>query len=283
VQSNRLRSIKELTTITAFFDPSEESERRFSLHMNVSFAEERFGGGKDSNVTFKAALRNCQIVVVLPSTDGKIVPDPKTVRTSPPKTGWTITNDFHRRRTKSARGKLGIDKTGVTPEAIFEHGGATSSDETASLTETKQPFDELYGSSHDGHPSWRVSGGNEPNGRIIGSLWDLLKDPRFDLLDKRAEAAIAKAKDQNMPPNILIQVRCRREDIDIYDISHKDMQKNEQLQAASGHINRMRSAEAYLRNEFIKEGLTYGEMDDPYAEMHVCELSLTLDDCHDDE
>lgn len=65
--NNTHRSLRQLVAIAAWFRRLPGDGANFSFHANASFSEERISGGESSNVTFKLAVRKCEVVFLAPS------------------------------------------------------------------------------------------------------------------------------------------------------------------------------------------------------------------------
>ena len=80
------------------------------------------------------------------------------------------------------------------------------------------------------------------------------------------------------PPFSRIEVRCLREDIDIYDIQFKDHTEQSIFFARPGQAARIKAAEAYLKQQILLEGLRVGNMRDPYSELTICDATIPITD-----
>jgi hypothetical protein len=94
---NTHRSLRQLVALNAWFRTSTEDYRRFTLHADVCFDEERLGGGTESNVTFKLSIKKCE-VVFLPPSSGYFVVDPASVRSPKPLTPYEVKTTQHSSR-----------------------------------------------------------------------------------------------------------------------------------------------------------------------------------------
>ena len=83
------------------------------------------------------------------------------------------------------------------------------------------------------------------------------------------------------PPFSRIEVRCLREDIDIYDIELKGEEEQNRIFKRPGQQARVKAAEAYLKQQILLEGLRVGEMSDRYSELTICDATIPISDAGD--
>ena len=101
---------------------------------------------------------------------------------------------------------------------------------------------------------------------LDGRPWPSDK-PRLKLIDRRAPNFRA------LEPTVRVEVRCRREDLEITDIRFKDDARQQAFLLREGHRNRIAAAEALIRSRLLQEGLI-----DPKADLGDDFLELTLSD-----
>lgn len=271
-RNNTHRSLRQIAVIRAWFDEEEGNSKRRTLHANVAFREERLGGGPESNVYFKVALKRCEVVAVLPDGGQNIRPDPRTIKSTPPKKARTV--ERSKNTTHARRGRLGIAlKSVLNMGAEGEVSGSQEQSQSESETQTVDFFDTLHGQSRDGFPSWRVLGHES---RLEGALWDAVREPLFTIVDTRPEDIIERENERRMSPSASIQIRCLREDLDVYDIEFKDEKEAQLFSKRIGKENRLRAAEAYLKRELLNEGLLFGDLSDLYSELLLADLVVPL-------
>lgn len=134
----------------------------------------------------------------------------------------------------------------------------------------------MHGQSQDGYPCWRVLG--NANETLDGSLWDAHSEPLLVLRDNRPENVIENDKARAMEPIAALQVRCFREDLEVYDIKFKDEKDNASILQRKGSKTRLRAAEAFLKAELLKEGLIFGDLTDLYSELRLADVAVPLYD-----
>jgi hypothetical protein len=98
--------------------------------------------------------------------------------------------------------------------------------------------------------------------RILqGRPWDAVSKPRAKLVDKR------KDRTKGIPPTVRVEVRCRREDLVIDDLTVKDEKLWESIKARAGFSNRMAAAESYIRDRLEEEGFEAKNIQDAFSEL----------------
>jgi hypothetical protein len=109
----------------------------------------------------------------------------------------------------------------------------------------------------EGHYRWSVE---SRTGSILeGRPWDAMKQPRLKLVDER------KDRNKGIPPSVRVEVRCRREDLLIKDLTIKDEGLWEATKRRAGFKNRMAAAESYIRDHLSQEGLEVRNIEDIFG------------------
>ena len=273
VKDNTHRSLKRLVVIDAWFQRSTEDPRRFTLHADVSFNIERLGGGQETAVTFKVGVKQCEIVFVRP-LDGFTV-DRSTVCRQKPMGPQEVMRKKQKNASGSIRSTLSISRKpalGAGAEAEV----STRSEQSATSTHSKSLYNEQFTRSRDGHDAWSVNG-EELGGCLNGPVFDAETDPRLTLVDIRDEERRLREEANEMIPIARIEVRCLREDVDIYEVKLKDEDQEKRLFGKPGSKERLQIARGVLREALLSEGLSVGQLlDDPYAEMTICDATIPI-------
>lgn len=218
---NTHRSLRQLVALEAWFRQSPNDENRYTLHANVTFDEERLGAGDGVNLTFRLAVKKCEVVFLAPSS-GYFLVDPSSVRSPKPLKPHEV--EILKKTSTSLGGRiaLGLNKIGLPLSGDAE---AAAKQETSRSVNSKQEvsaYFELSKRSHDNHRAWSLDGRSLPDGRLWGPVWDAEQEPRLAIVDSRPGEVIQKDASMGFPPFSRIEVRCLREDINIYDIQFKD-------------------------------------------------------------
>lgn len=272
---NTHRSLRQLVAVEAWFSQSETEKNRYTLHASVSFDEERLGGGAGSNIIFKLSVKKCEVVYLAPSS-GYFVVDPSTVRSPKPLNPHTIQTSNN--SSSKMGGGLVLSLSNKTPAASGNLDASASRESTKTISSNQEvsAYHELSKKSYDGHRSWSLDGKSMPMQRLWGSVWDAHNEPRLTIVDRRPTSVIQKDIEMGFPPFSRIEVRCLREDIDIYDIQFKDEAEQNRFFKRSGQVARTKAAEAYLKQQILLEGLRVGEMSDRYSELTICDATIPI-------
>lgn len=273
VDNNRLRSIGKLAVVDGWFDQEEGSSDRYSLHLNASFRTERLGGFDGSNIRFRIELRQCEIVVVLPEKGRGFEIDPRTVARSKPTSSFKYRRVEGRKKTwrRTISGIIGSSGS----EALIGGAYDQSLSVDTELEECGEPMmlEGQHTRSEDGHPSWIVT---SPLHVLKGSLWDPHAEPRFTVIDMRPPHQVAREKDLSIAPIAIVQVRCKSEDLQIFDIQLKDFDTEGRQSLKPGHAARRKAAEAYLKYEIQSQNLMVGNIHDKFSDMTLAEYTIPL-------
>ncbi|MBL4929314.1 hypothetical protein [Fuscibacter oryzae] len=242
----------------------------------MAFTEERLGGGAEPSVIFKIAVKKCQIVFLKP-IDGFSV-DRNSVKRPKPLTEIELTNHSEEKKHRSISGTLSLGpKPNIGAEAGLSHNSDTS--KVLKSVQKMSPFSEQFTFSSEGYEAWNLNGSIRPNGRIIGPVFDHEADPRLTIVDKRSAERKARDDANAMTPVSRIEVRCLREDIDIYDIEFKDEDRQKSFINRSRNKEKLAVARQVLREAILQENLSVGNLiDDPYAEMTICDTTIPIVD-----
>ncbi|SLN21210.1 hypothetical protein PSM7751_00740 [Pseudooceanicola marinus] len=270
---NTHRSLKRLVVVDAWFQRSLEDPRRFTLYADVSFNIERLGGGKDTAVTFKVGVKQCEIVFIRPLSGFSV--DRSSVRRQKPMSPQEITLSKQRKASGGVRTKLGLSHK-PSLEAGIEGNISATSERSSTLNLSKSSYNEQFTRSREGHDAWSVNG-QELGGCLMGPVFDVRTEPRLTLIDIRNEERRSQEEANALTPTTHIEVRCLREDIDIFDIRLKDEDKEGRLLGKPGRKERVLIARGVIREALISEGLSVGHLiDDPYAEMTICDATIPI-------
>ncbi|MDB6183116.1 hypothetical protein [Paracoccus fistulariae] len=270
---NTHRSLKRLVVVDAWFRRSRDNPSRYTLHADISFNIERLSGGSASAVTFKVAVKQCEVVFIRP-LDGFSV-DRSSVRRQKPMGRQNIEQKKQKKASAGFHSKLGLSRR-PTLEAGAEADVGVSSEHSVDSKQSKSFYNEQFTRSREGHDAWTVNG-EELGGHLTGPVFDVEAEPRLTLIDIREEARRQRDEAHQLTPVTRIEIRCLREDIDIHDVKLKDEARAESFFTKPGSKERMQIARGVLREALIAEGLSVGQLlDDPYAEMTICDATIPI-------
>jgi hypothetical protein len=272
---NTHRTLRQLVAVNAWFSRSRDDAKQFTLHAQVSFDEERIGGGSGAAVTFNVSLKKCEIVF-LPPSDNYFSVIPSSVRSQKPLNPHAVQTTSTKGKKLSLRAKIGLSPKLMDGAASLDAGFSGEETTTASSTQTVSAFHELSKRSSDNHHAWSVNGKSQPKGRLWGPIWDAHEEPLLALMDRRPPNVLQRDEEMSLPPISRIEVRCLRADLDIYDIQFKDPTRHKLFGSASDQAARMKAAEAFLKQMILAEGLSVGDLSDRYSELIICDATFAI-------
>lgn len=277
-EGNTHRTLQELVSVNAWFVQDHETPTRLTLHADVSFLEQRVTGGETTEITFKVAIKRCDIIFRLPSGSEFRV-DPSTVQQPKPLDPKKVLE------TKSAKGAIsGRAQLSLKPRLDAISGELSASAEkaverTEQFEQNVDHYHEIWKKVRGGHHAWQVDGRDLADGRLAGPVLDGTKNPRLTIVDQRSEESRRRDLDHSLAPTASIVVRCYREDVDIYDVNYKNPSKQSLFERKKGKNEKLVAAVAVLKEALLKEGLVAGDIEsDPFAEMSVCDVSIEIAD-----
>lgn len=266
--TNERRALSSLFSVDAWTVKADE-DGRTSLCVDVTFSVAKMGGDGKAPVSFVLRLRRAEIVVIMPVM-GEYVVDPQTVaRLLPGKK--KVERSYKMSREGAVEAGLSIGAKGVSGKMGAE--GKVSASESVEVSSERLIRDILskHGKTHDGHYAWELVP-SKSDSVLEGPAWDATEEPRFGMVDKRSAKRKADDARNQIPPVIKVQVRCRREDLDIDDIRVADEEKQIWLSQRKQQDKRLAAAESYIRNALIEVGLMPPDLSGDYVE-------LVLADC----
>lgn len=274
---NTHRSLQGLVSVNAYFVQDVEKENRFTLHADVSFSEERLSGGPSTEITFRLAIKRCDIVFSLPN-NGPFRVDPSSVHSPRPLNPKTVLQTSNTKKGGSGRATLGLSPKGLNLGGEASAKFEKEISETTSSEQTVSHYHELWkkvGSNH----AWSVDGRELHEGRLAGPVFDHRNDPRLTIIDGRSHEARKRDEEQDMNPVAQVFVQCLREDLDVYDVEYKDPDKQDRFWRSPDRKAKLLAAREVLKVALLEEGLRVGDLvNDPFAEMRVCEVAITITD-----
>jgi len=260
--NNRKRAFAEVVSVEAWHKAFSTDNAKADLHADVVFGTARIGGEAESAVRFRLRMKRADIVVVISETEPVEVEKQSVSRDSP---------QLHAHFSKTSDRLSGIAAGANAGAKASADGVAISIQAQASArTEiTKTEKIELSGDlglmkvtqskTSDGHYRWTIEA--LVDGYLDGRPWDGANAPRLKLIDRRRDPG------RGIPPSVRVEVRCRREDIEILDLKIKDEGIWAGAKAKVGFQNRMKAAEAYIRDQLAREGLQVDNINDIFGEL----------------
>jgi len=275
--NNKRRTLHRLAVTRAWFDLVQDSNPlRYTFHMDVSFQNERLGGGEDDPVRFRIGLKKCELVVVLPRDKDALKIDPRTIASDQSPAYVTIDRKTLASAEMSGSGALDVGPAGMTGSANLAASATRARSVEATTNEVMPVLLGMRSESTDGNLSWSIERTNGPE-ILKGQFWDAKKDePRFVVVDQRPIEVREQEARTGLHATVTVEVRCKREDL---DITHIELTKPSDIKLMGLLPNRkksMKAAEAFIKHQLQKEGLSVGDIHEPFSDLVVGDLLVSL-------
>lgn len=251
---NNPRAFAEVVSIDVWRTPYAAGTAQADLHIDVGFFEGRLGADDltGSPVRFRMSLKRAEVHVI--RDQGNFIDIPassiarETVVAGRARTTTT--------QSKSIKGGAKAALTGGKPKLNLEaevKGGT----EITKRIEKDEEVGEM-----------RIAHRKMPDGRgyvftiqpaasrtLSGSPWDP-SVPRMRLRDSKAN------RKRGDPPELTVQIHCKREDLHIEDIKIVDATI---LNGGLLNRNKLIAVEQYIKKEILAMGLPCGDLSDSFA------------------
>jgi hypothetical protein len=158
-----------------------------------------------------------------------------------------------------------VTPKGATGSGGIEAGARASSSKREKL-ELAVPVAEhsvTQSKTGDGHYRWIIE--MRAGGALSGRAWDALKDPRLKLIDERSN--------KSLEPSVLLEVRCRAEDLIVEDVEVKDEGVWTKASSRFGVKNRLAAAIAYIKTKLVEGGLEVNNIEDKFGEVTLTQVA----------
>ena len=265
---NRKRAFADVVTIDGWHASFSAETSKVDLHADVVFGYARLGGEPDAPVRFRLSIKRAEMVVVIPDFEPVSVDRSSVSRDTPERQG-RLTETVERSAQAAARGNLAgsLSQSGLTGSASSEASAQAtmSSSKKLEVSATVQFMIVTQSQTAEGYYRWLIEPGTART--LQGRPWDPAKQPRLKLVDRRTDPS------KGIPPTVRLEVRCRREDLEIEDLEVKDESLWENVKARAGFKNRIAAAESYIRLRLLEEGLEAGNIHDPFGQLTLGSVS----------
>lgn len=263
VDNNRLGALAEVISIDAWHEEFGTNKHRADLHADVVFSTGRLGGEKESQVRFRLAIKRAELVVILSETEPVEIDRRSIARHTEVATITQATTKTTKRVSSAGGGaKLEAAARGLSASAKLDAKTGIERKTEDKWTQSQEvPAIKVTHRLHigDGTDRW----GFEARGSetLEGRPWDPVKAPLLTLIDRR------KDRSRGLPPSVRLEIRCLREDLQIHDIVLKDERLHQRIMRRVGKENRLKAAEAYIRNQLEEAGLEFGDLRDAFSKL----------------
>lgn len=264
--SRALRQVVSLDGWIATFDTEETA----TVHADIVFREGRFGAEQSDKVRFRLSLKRAEIVLVIPEDEPL-----RVVRASVCRTPVRAAEVRHvtRETNAQAEGKVGLSVTeALLPSAQLgaEASARRSTTTHQELLETVAGQLEQHFTTTEGHPAWEVRAVG--TSRLEGTPWDAADAPRLKV------RRLAERNGLGDKPSLRIEMRCRREDIEISDLELKDNEKQGWFSKRSNKDINLAAAEQVIKAELLSAGFFRSpDLSEAHSELLIADVVVTED------
>lgn len=258
---NRVRAFAEVVSVDAWHESFAPNRLYADLYAHVNFRIGRLGGEEQSSIRFRLGIRRAEVVLIRPDNEPVKIAKESVFRGTPQKKLRQITKIKKQQGLEVSLGIAGVvsDK-GVKASAHANADVAAAFDRVVEIlidedlpsilvTQSKSPNDNYQ---------WEVS--PAINDALDGIPWEP-EQKLVTLKDGR------KPNSNQIPPIVRIEVRCKREDLDISDLHIKDETLLEKISGTIDGERKIRAVEAYIRDTLAREGLEYSNISDPFGSL----------------
>jgi hypothetical protein len=267
-QDNRRRALHEIISLDVWHKGFTKIRDTSDLYVDVTFSEGRISGRPDEDVSFRLKLKKAEIVVIVPPTEPAIIDKSSVNRDSDRKKVIVEQAD------KTAGNiNVGIDASLKLSSGIPKYDiGANSAASASKLREKTLKVLEEYSNimkvvqsrTLEGDYVWHIEATTDEF--LNGKPWDAVDKPRMQVIDTRPDRM------KGIEPSIRVEARCRREDLEIFDIKVRSNNIWRRVVELNIEKNRVLAAEAAIRTRLFEAGLVFGNMRDPYSQMTICAI-----------
>lgn len=278
-EDNKRRTLHRLAVTNAWFDLlKSEGPPRYAFRMDVSFREERLGGEEGDPVRFRIGLKRCEVVVILPRTENRLKISRRSIASGTMPATVILETETTATSAAEGSGSLGVGPSGATGNAGFSASASRKRTVKAKATQSAPALLGTRSESSDGDLSWIITR-TDGDEILQGMLWSAKHDePRFELIDQRPEEVRSKESITGLHQTLTVEIRCKREDLDIKGIELTDPEENKVMSRLLNRRKKDKVAEAFIKKKLQEEGLRVGNISEPFSDMVVGDLIVSLVD-----
>lgn len=264
--NNRIRILSDLVGLEAWHAAFTPKRLEVSLHADVTFLTALMGGEAESPARFGVNLKRAELRIWLPDGEGVNVVRSSVARMTPDFNG-TQKRSVERKSAAGAGASLGMnaDKASLSATgamSISANRDVSVREEATAAREFKAVISTHSPDGNGGH-RWMMTPGD---GRVlVGKPWAAAEMPLMSLRDRRSK--------QTISPAVHLEITCLREDLHISDFELKDGSLWKRVRNRMGSENRIRAAEAFIRNRIEERGLGAPEMGERFTVIRLAQVS----------
>lgn len=270
---NRIRHLDALVGVDAWHRKPTAETKSMTLHVRLNFNEGRLGGGDEDNIQFKLRLKSAELQVT-PTGPLKFQRSSALERT----TVRTVRRTAHQSKLKTfgigGKAEAGVGQCGILGKVtgnIIGQNKQTSAEDVSSDSEAYE-IDVRIFSDNSGNPRWILNPHeplSNPKGKLEkvldGTPWDANNEPIIRMRDAREQV------NKEDSPEIHITLKCRREDLHIFDIRFKSENGN-WLKASDTDERKQLLALEFIKNIICEIGLPIDSSSSDHSTITLCDL-----------
>jgi hypothetical protein len=266
--TNRQKVFADVISIDAWHDKFSDETDIVDLHADVVFGAARVGGETDSRVRFRLSIKRAELAVIIPDSEPFAVDKQSVARFGDVTTiaqSLEQTTEVHGSMEGTGSLAAGLTKVSAKVGAKLLANAKHTAKEKLKWTGKRASIIVTY-RFHNVEKSdrWSFEPGAGPV--LDGRPWDALKSPLLKLVDRRTN------RRKGIAPSVRLELRCLREDLEIKNIEIKNANSWERLKSRLGNENRLKAAEAYIRNQLEQTGLEAGDLSDKFAKITLSDV-----------
>lgn len=268
---NTTRALKQSISVDGWIATFND-EGVATVHVDVSFLEGRFGEDPQSKISFKVALKRVAIHVwVNDETPIKLVRHSVAY----PKDDVSATQRMTSTSSAHIQGNVSAKLGGNSGAHLALDAGTDHQQKTATEIErlVTKHLERHYPGTKEGEHIWEFRANPDLCAVLDGKAWgDPANMPRFSVKKKDNHGNAEK-------PMVVVEVRCRREDMEISELKPKDTQRQAIWAKKSNRQKNLAAAEQIIKDELAAAGyLELPDMNEPYAEIRIADKFVFQDD-----
>lgn len=258
MSSNAKRILDKVVSVDAWQSQFDENDKA-SIHVDLNFLEARFGENAASPVRFSVRIKRAELVFADSENEPFSVIQSSVARQKIAR--GIVTKETCRSAGLSGEASLRASTASPIPfSGAARATGEVSTErrQTAYLeSETSENQVSQY-RDEEGY-CWEIKPSHNGSDHLIGKIWDPVLEPRL---------SIKRTSRTRIEPVCRVFLRCRREDIKIFNIEFK---KSTSF-ADRYTINKQAAAAAFIRSELTNASLEYGDFEEILSEVILADL-----------
>jgi len=267
LNDNIRRCLKNVVSLDGWIGAFAD-DGQAKVHVDVVFLDALFGDQPNHKVSFKLTLKRAEVFLVVDDQDPI-----KVIRSSIQRTVSNKTTSQKQESVVEASGEASADVK-VSNKGISGSGQAKAAVKATSKTtkSTEQAIRE-YVIQHftDGTiPAWEVR--RHDGEAMTGAPWDANAEPRLKIKRKAAEGSSEQL-------TIKLELRCRRQDLQINDLKFTDTKKKSLFNAGNYQAQKLVAAEQVIKDELCAAGiLQNGDLSKDAVTLLIADTIIFEDD-----